>query len=230
MHLVTIGFDDGFLKSNLKVAELYERHGLRACFNVVATAHRPGFLYPNASHQHPVGDFGVWNELQARGHEIMPHGYQHANKAALPLPEAQDLVRRCLELFTAELKGFEPHRAVFNLPYLAASPALEAWLPTVVRAYRPAGPPINPLPHPGQTRLNSTSFGPGNCEARLDELIAELLARPEGWLIFCAHGLDEEGWGPMRADYLERLLARLVAIPTVRLLPAARALADLAPA
>jgi hypothetical protein len=28
VHLITLGFDDGFLKSNLKIAELYEKHGL----------------------------------------------------------------------------------------------------------------------------------------------------------------------------------------------------------
>ncbi len=227
MHIITLSFDDGFLKSNLKIAELYERHGLSACFNPVATAHLPSFVPPNPSQCARVGDFRVWNELQARGHEIMPHGYRHANKAGMPLSEAQDLVRRCLDIFSAELKGFDPHRAVFNLPYLASTPELNAWLPTVVRAFRGTGPnaPILPLPHPGLVSLESTSFGPGNAEAAVDGWIAKLLARPSGWLLFCLHGLDDEGWGPIRASYLERLLDRLVQIPTVRILPAARALA-----
>jgi peptidoglycan/xylan/chitin deacetylase (PgdA/CDA1 family) len=227
MHLITLGFDDGFLKSNLKIAEIYEKHGLSACFNVVATAHQPGFAIPNPSHRHAVGDFGVWNELQARGHEIMPHGYRHANKGAMPLAEAQDLVHRCLDVFSRELKGFKPKQAVFNMPYLATSPELEAWLPTVVRAFRPAAAdPILPLPSRDLVRLGSTSFGPGNAEAAVDRWIAELLSRPSGWLLFCLHGLDEEGWGPVRASYLESLLDRLAKIPTVRVLPAARALAE----
>ena len=228
MHLVTISFDDGFLKSNLKIAELYERHGLSACFNIVATAHLPTFQLPNPSHQSPVGDFGVWNELQARGHEIMPHGYRHADKSRLPMADAQDLVRRCLDVFGRELKGFDPRRAVFNFPYNATNPELEAWMPTVVRAFRTEGTrgPINALPHPGMVKLGTTSFGPGIAETALDGWIEKLLLSPSGWLIFCAHGLDEEGWGPLRASYLERLLDRLVAIPTVRVLPAGLALRE----
>ncbi|OPZ28868.1 MAG: Polysaccharide deacetylase [Lentisphaerae bacterium ADurb.BinA184] len=228
MHLITLSFDDGFLKSNLKIAELYERHGLSACFNIVASAHRPEFRLPNPTHGPPVGDFGVWNELQARGHEVMPHGFRHANKSRMPLSEAQDLIRRGLDVFTAELRGFDPRRAVFNFPYNASSPELEAWMPTVVRAYRTEGArgPIMPLPNPGQTRLDTTSAGPGNAEAAVDRWIAELLSRPSGWLLFCLHGLDEEGWGPIRATYLERLLARLAATPSVRVIPAARALAE----
>jgi hypothetical protein len=42
------------------------------------------------------------------------------------------------------------------------------------------------------------------------------------------HGRDEEGWGPIRASYLERLLERLLGIETVEILPAGRALAKYA--
>ena len=37
--------------------------------------------------------------------------------------------------------------------------------------------------------------------------------------------LDDEGWGPMRASFLERLLDRLLAIDTVEIVPVGRALA-----
>ena len=47
-------------------------------------------------------------------------------------------------------------------------------------------------------------------------------------LIFNTHGLDEEGWGPIRAAYLERLLERLLTIDTVEILPAGRAVAKYA--
>lgn len=59
-HLVTLSFDDGFKKSSIKTAEIYEKHKLSACINVVASAHmkdsRPPD-YPNV----PRGDFGLWN-------------------------------------------------------------------------------------------------------------------------------------------------------------------------
>jgi len=58
--------------------------------------------------QRQFGDFGVWNELQDRGHEIMPHGYRHTHLANLPLEEAEDLIHKCIEVFTKELRGFDP--------------------------------------------------------------------------------------------------------------------------
>lgn len=67
-----------------------------------------------------------------------------------------------------------------------------------------------------------------NCEPFLDRQIEQLLARESGWLVYTAHGLEDEGWGPMRASYLDRLLARLVSIPSVEILPAGRALAKYA--
>ena len=44
------------------------------------------------------------------------------------------------------------------------------------------------------------------------------------------NGLDDEGWGPIRASYLEQLLEPLMAIETVEILPAGKALAQFASA
>jgi len=223
-HIVTLSFDDGFKKSFLRTAEIYERYKLSACLNVVA-AGLPQDAYIKKS---PLGDFGLWNELRKRGHEIMPHGYRHENLQKLSFEEGKDLIRRCLDVFVEKLKGFDPKQAVFNFPYNASTPELEKWLPIQVRAFRTGGGAINPLPHKGQRKLTCTSFGPGNCEAAIDREIERLLARDSGWLIFNTHGLDEEGWGPIRASYLERSLERLLAIATVEILPAGKALAKYA--
>jgi peptidoglycan/xylan/chitin deacetylase (PgdA/CDA1 family) len=225
MHLVTLSFDDGFIASNRKIATLYERHGLSACFNIVAAQAEAPNAYMVTNLMGHI-DHPLWNELQARGHEIMPHGLVHENYAALPLVEAQDSVRRCLELFAEHLHNFDARQAVFNMPYNASTTELNAWLSTQVRAVRTAcpGDGINPLPRRDLVLLSTTGFGPSNCDAHLDARIDHLLALPDGWLLYCAHGLDDEGWGPLSAGYLERLLDRLVAIPSVRILPAGRAL------
>lgn len=223
-HIVTLSFDDGFRRSATKTAEIYEKYKLSGCLNIVASAHLKDFRppdYPNV----PRGDFGLWNELAARGHEIAPHGYRHANKARLPFSEAKDLILRCLEVFEKELKGFQRKEGVFNFPYNASTAELDAWLPTQVRAFRAGGGAINSWPHRGQVKLGTTGFGPGNCEAFLDRQIEKLLATESGWLVYTAHGLDDEGWGPMRASYLDQLLERLVAIESVEVLPAGKALA-----
>lgn len=227
-HYFTLSFDDGFKKSSLRTAEIYEKYKLPACINVIATAHLPDFVLPNEYHRWPVGDFGLWNELQSRGHEIMPHGYKHANKKEAPLAEAKELIRRCLDYFSKELKGFDPKKSVFNFPFNASTPELEKWLPSQVMAFRTGGPPVNPLPHRGQSILTCTNYGPDNTDAHLIGEIDKWLAQPSGWFIYNTHGLDDEGYGPLSASVLDRILDRLVAMSHVSIVPAARALSDVA--
>ena len=225
MHIVTLSFDDGFLNSCLKIAAAYEECGLSACFNVIATGHQDSFEVPDSGQADcPKGDFALWNVLQARGHEIMPHGYRHANKANLSFQDAQRLILECLAVFEHELAGFRSEEAIFNFPYNASTPAIEAWLPTVTRAFRTGGDGINSLPDCEQIKLTTTGFGPGNCEQHLDRELERLLDRPSGWLIYNTHGVDDEGWGPIRLEYLKRLLGRLQQVSTVRILPTGKAL------
>lgn len=225
VHIVSLSFDDGFAKSFRQIAQIYEKFSLSACFNIIATGHyRNTEVKDDYMHEGQLGDFTLWNELQDRGHEVMPHGYRHAHLADMPLEEAQALIRNCLDIFSKELRGFNPEKAVFNFPYNQSSPELEAWLPSVVMAFRTTGGGINSLPGPGTVKITTTGFGPENCEAHLDKQIEKLLAQPDGWLVYNLHGLDEEGWGPIRATYLERLLDRLLEIDSVRIVPTARAI------
>jgi peptidoglycan/xylan/chitin deacetylase (PgdA/CDA1 family) len=226
-YIITLSFDDGFLKSSLKTAEIYEKYGLSACINVIATAHLKNFNLPNEYHKWPVGDFTLWNELQERGHEIMPHGYMHANLSQMPFEKAKDLIMRCLEVFSKELNGFEPQNSVFNFPFNASSPELEDWLPTQVKAFRTGGEAINALPHKDQVKLTCTSYGPENIDRDLKSKIDRLLSRPSGWLIYNTHGLDDEGWGPLSSNYLSNLLKQLTSMDSVAVLPAGKALSSL---
>ena len=189
-HIISLSFDDGFERSNLKIAEIYEKFGLSACFNVLALGHDPDFEPPDHYHEgYPRGNFELWNALQARGHEIMPHGLLHRNLSEVPFGEAQRYICHCLEIFEQELDGFQAQAGIYNFAYNASTPEIEAWLPQVVKAYRTGGDPINPLPHPGQVKLTTDGFGPENCEKHLDAWIERLLERPSGWLIYNTHGL-----------------------------------------
>jgi peptidoglycan/xylan/chitin deacetylase (PgdA/CDA1 family) len=226
-HIVTLSFDDGFKKSSLLTAEIFEKYKLSACINVIATGHEKGFQIPDEWQVTEKGDFVLWNELKSRGHEIMPHGYKHANKAKLPLDEARELIKRCLDYFSKNLDGFKAEEAIFNMPYNASTPELEEWLTGQVMAFRTGGPGINPLPYRGQKKLTCSAFGPGSTEEYLEKEIETLLKLPSGWLIYNTHGLNGEGWGPMTSFFLDRLLGKLTAIDSVAVLPAGRALSTI---
>ncbi|MXW82319.1 MAG: polysaccharide deacetylase family protein [Rhodothermaceae bacterium] len=225
-HVITLSFDDGFRKSSIETARIFEKHGLSACINVIATAHHDDFVPPDEYHSVPAGDFGLWNELVARGHEVMPHGYKHRNLTEVPLQVAKDLIMRCLDYFSEALNGFDAKEAIFNFPYNASNPDIEEWLADQVRAFRTGYAQINALPHAGQKKLICSSHGPGNIDAFLSEEIDRFIASPGGWLIINAHGLDGEGWGPLSASHLDGLLFELKAIEKVLVIPSGRALAD----
>jgi hypothetical protein len=225
VHIVTLSFDDGFEWSSRRTAEIFERHGLVAELHVLAAGHR--LESDDEWHRRwPKGDFALWNELKARGHYVMPHGYRHANKAELPLAEAQRLIAACLDVFRAELAGFDPSEASFAFPYNRSTPELEAWLGGRVRAFRTRGDPVMPLPRPGQQRVTCVGFGPERCDDHLSGTVESFLAGGPGWLCYNVHGLDDEGWGPLGSDTLDQLLGDLVA-RDVRVLPITAAL-DLA--
>ncbi|HRR57506.1 MAG TPA: polysaccharide deacetylase family protein [Acidobacteriota bacterium] len=223
-RLVTLSFDDGFRKSSLRTAEIFERFELSACINVIASGHLADQPLPDEYHRWPKGDFGLWRELRDRGHEIMPHGYRHADLSAMPLQEAKDLIQRCLDIFIQELPGFDPSRAVFNFPYNRSTPELETWLGTQVRGFRTGGPAINPLPTPQTVRLTCTSYGPDTIDRHLETQVQELLDLESGWLVYNTHGIDDEGWGPVSSRYLENLLERLTEMDSVAVVPAAAVL------
>jgi hypothetical protein len=223
VHIVTLSFDDGFERSSIRTAEIFERHGLVAELNVVAAGHGGNEKWHREWRK---GDFVLWNELKARGHHVMPHGYRHANKAEVPLGEAKRLIEECLDVFRAELAGFEASEASFAFPYNRSSPEIEAWVGDRVRAFRTRGDPVMRLPQPGQQRVTCAAFGPARCDDHFCRTIESFLAGRPGWLCYNVHGLDDEGWGPLGSDTLDRLLEDLVA-RDVRVLPITAAL-DLA--
>jgi peptidoglycan/xylan/chitin deacetylase (PgdA/CDA1 family) len=224
-HVVSISFDDGFEKSFLRTAEIYEKYNLSACFNVIASGHNNDFKPPDDYIQPSViGDFDLWNELKRRGHEIMPHGYEHKNLARIEFSEAQTLILKSLDVFSENLEGFDPQESIFNFPFNSSSEELEEWLKDKVLAFRTAGNAINKLPHKRQKKLTCISAGPDNIDLYFEEQIQKFLMEPRGWFIFNAHGLDGEGWGPMSSGYLDELLDRLMSIGHVSILPVGQAL------
>ncbi len=210
-HILTLSFDDGFKKSFYKIADIYEGHGLSACFNVIASGHFSDFkqvddwILPEL-----LGDFDDWNKLKSRGHEVMPHSWQHLNLAKQPLEKAKDLITTCLTYFEDNLVGYKHEEAVFNFPFNSSTPELESYVLSKVMALR-----SRETPHEYKNnifRQSCKTNGPKNIDDWVDRQINTFLKSDGGWLILNTHGLDDEGWGPLSTTYLNKLLKRLIKI------------------
>ena len=221
-HILTLSFDDGFKNSFYKVADIYESHGLSACFNVIASGHLPSFkavgqyILPKQ-----MGSFDDWNTLKARGHEVMPHSWQHLNLTEQPLEEAKALIDRCLEYFEQNLDGYQDSEAVFNFPFNASTPELEQFAMSKVLAIRSSGDSaVEEIPHAQKAyRKGCWSKGPENIDSWVEAQVNSFLDTSGGWMILNTHGLDEEGWGPMSTTFLEALIARLVKVDKLEIMP-----------
>ncbi|MEL6675379.1 MAG: polysaccharide deacetylase family protein [Bacteroidota bacterium] len=226
-HFLTLSFDDGFKKSFYRVAEIHEYYGLKACFNVIATGHFPTFNRdPKWMPREILGDFDDWNKLASRGHELMPHTWEHLNLTEVPVNLAKENIDKCLDYFEQNLDGYDPAYAVYNFAYNASTPELEQYCLKRVAAIRTGGwlfmnQRANPFPAPPQNlRLGAWGHGPDNCDDYLEEEIQAFLQTEGGWLVLNLHGLDGEGWGPVSPGYLDGLLKRMVQHAAVAVLPA----------
>ncbi len=206
---VSLIFDDGFVKSCLRISDIFEARGLRATFAVLVD--HEGFM-PDF----PKGDFKLWNRLQYRGHVIHPHGYDHTDLSKVPLETAKTEIDSCLDSFSSNLENFNPKKTVYHLAYNRSSPQIEDYLLTKVRAIRTTGPDGNVgSGMNGKTELergiyNCSWHGPEHCDGHLMSIlkIAET-KRPE-LMMYMMHGLEDEGWGPIHADALEEALDYII--------------------
>ena len=75
-HIITISFDDGFKKSSIHQAEIYEKYNLSACINVIATGHLRRFTSPDKWQKNlRKGDFVLWNELLLLARKSVEESY-----------------------------------------------------------------------------------------------------------------------------------------------------------
>jgi peptidoglycan/xylan/chitin deacetylase (PgdA/CDA1 family) len=225
-HILTLSFDDGMKKSFYKIADIFEQNNLHACLNVIASGHLASFMIPNEYHADRRGDFSDWNILRKRGHEIMPHSWDHSDLSKMQPDQAREDITRCLEYFEKHLEGFKASEAVYNFAFNASTPDLEQFALTKVRAVRTGGEsPVNPIPVSyGPVRLSCSSFGPGKADKWVEQTVSEFINSSGGWLVLNLHGLDEEGWGPLGSVYLGDLLERMTKIEYLEVLPAGEVL------
>jgi len=231
-HVLTLSFDDGFKKSFYRTAEIHEEYGLQACLNVIATGHLPSFkAEAQWIPQNSLGNFHDWNNLKGRGHEVMPHTWEHLNLTEVPLAQAKRNIDKCLDYFEKHLDNYQASEAVYNFAYNASTPELDDYVLQRVPAVRTGGwlvlknSPVNDLPVPSTPiSLGCWGHGPDNCDQYVEQEVNKFIESSGGWLILNLHGLDEEGWGPVSTNYLDGLLQRLTKIDYVDILPTGQVL------
>ena len=206
---VAFVFDDGFTASCERIARIFEARGLAAVFAVLVN--HDGFMPA-----FPKGDFGLWNELQSRGHIIHPHGLDHTDLTKISHAAAVEKIDACLAAFGEKLHGFNSARAIYHFTYNRSTPALDAHLLGKVHAIRTtgvAGAPgsgFNSATDLARRILSCAWHGPDACD---DHLLATLrraeVERPP-LMLYMLHGLDGEGWGSLGVTTLERMLDEIL--------------------
>ena len=197
---VGIIFDDGFAKSTLATADIFDSYKLPAVFAVLADSSN---FVPDC------GDWGMWNELQRRGHVIQPHGQTHAKLSDLPPAVAVDLVRRCLDSFTEHLDGFDARQALYACTYNTPTPETIEWLLPRVRAVRVGGDPLLSEADLRSRVWRSFTQGPHDGYDDYVRYLALAAQKRPAALFLCLHGLDGEYWGAVSSDHLRRVLDRI---------------------
>ena len=219
-HYLTLSFDDGFKKSCYKTAKIFENYGLKASMNIIASGHLESFS--NEFKWMPkklLGDFYDWNNLKSRGHEIMPHSWEHLNLTKIAIENAKNNIDKCLEYFNNNLDNFSQSDSIFNYPYNSSNEQTDEYLLKRVKAVRTAGRLVlknklsNEIPNKKTNlRLGTWGYGPDKSDVFVEESVNSFLKSNGGWLILTLHGLDNEGWGPLSSNYLDKLLNRLIKV------------------
>jgi peptidoglycan/xylan/chitin deacetylase (PgdA/CDA1 family) len=194
---VALIFDDGFAKSSLATADIFDEYKLPAVFAVLAD---PSTFVPGC------GDWAMWNEFQRRGHIIQPHGLTHAKLPDLPPAEAIDLVRRCLESFEENLEGFVAKNALYAFTYNSPTPETIEWLLPRVRAIRIGGDPLLSETDLQSRVWRSQTDGPHDPYPNFVHHFNRAKAEKPAAFFYCLHGLDGQMWGATSSDNLRRIL------------------------
>ncbi|MFK5972209.1 MAG: polysaccharide deacetylase family protein [Flavobacteriaceae bacterium] len=209
---VSLVFDDGFIKSCLRIAEIFEARNLSATFAVLVN--HEGFM-PDFS----KGDFDLWNQLQNRGHVIHPHGFDHADLSKIPFKEAKAKIDACLDYFTDHLSGFDVKKSVYHLTYNRSTHEVDAYLLSKVRAIRTTGiegkvgSGMNGKTEIESRIFNCSWYGPEPCGEHFMDTIKIAEKKQPEMMLYMLHGLDDEGWGSIRSDSLERALDYIIRSP-----------------
>eukprot|EP01006_Ploeotia_vitrea_P020566 TRINITY_DN52869_c0_g1_i1.p1 TRINITY_DN52869_c0_g1~~TRINITY_DN52869_c0_g1_i1.p1 ORF type:complete len:312 (-),score=29.88 TRINITY_DN52869_c0_g1_i1:798-1733(-) len=231
-HIITFSFDDGYNASAYKIANLFERFNISAQFNIIASANFERFHSPDEYIKHSLmGDYRDWNALQARGHRIMPHSWNHQDlvqQEKKSPSEAKQSILKTLLKFNADLKGFVATKSLFVFPDSGCSQKLMRFAFKYVDAVQCSWGAqhhcIHTMYHDHVASAIAQCVTPNvsDPEPVFRAAVSKFLTTPTNdvaWLLLSMRGVDGEGLGPVSLQFLRELLTELTAMPAVQILP-----------
>lgn len=180
---VSFTFDDVHASAATVGAEILERHGARGTFYVA------GSLVGTVVPERTAASIPQCADLQARGHELACHTYDHVRVAALSRAGMIEDLRRNRAFLDSLGAGAE--RMNFAYPYNAATLGTKRRLERQHMTCRGGFPGVNTgvidLGLLKAIELHDDGIDAARIEAWID-----LAKRLHGWLIFFTHGVQEE--------------------------------------
>ena len=231
-RLLSITFDDGFLRGSEVACEILAKHGLAATFYVVTgwveparTAIREKF---NAGRPH--GDWEYWRGVAAAGHEIGSHTFSHINAGGRKAVLLPWLVPNELRTSRDDLAREIPQaRYTLSMPWNSASRHSERVARQFYAACRLGASAVcyNRLAELSPYGLASWAPISATPVAAYEKAIASIPAG--GWLVLQFHSFDDEGWEPVSRDMFDTICRLAASEPGVVVAPVARIVGEAAP-
>ncbi|MEC4718506.1 polysaccharide deacetylase family protein [Noviherbaspirillum sp. CPCC 100848] len=182
-------FDDGYASSPA-IASLFEQAGVRATFYII-----PGLV--------AATDWGIWQDLSRRGHEIGNHSMTHPNFTAAPMTEQMlesEIVQS--QRLIEQKVGVRP--LTFAFPYHLSTARAMALAEQSHMAVRKTanGEDSYRFAYFDTDRGTDLAGTLRTVNRQLDEAV-----QAGGWFVAGGHGIDGDGWSPVTTGFIQQHLA-----------------------
>ena len=195
MKILSLTFDDGLLKSAIKVENLISPY--KATFYVVTGWIRPNQVPINDRwNRHDHGSLDDWKALSVMGHDIQSHTVSHHNLDWYRLATDEQIRYEYNE-------SINFLKQIHNGPYTLSTPYHH--VPRINHSYKAVrlGSENGIF-----NRLNGLNWKQLNAYGAKKDVagwaMGNLPNEDEIWVLVCLHGLDDEGYLPWRSDELKR--------------------------
>jgi peptidoglycan/xylan/chitin deacetylase (PgdA/CDA1 family) len=207
---VTFSIDDGFWKSAEKYMVLFDQYEMKGTFHLVTDWIEPMQSEIGDSYNQDVshGTWDDWKTVVSAGHEIASHSRTHPALPKIPKEEAEREIVESQQIIQTNLNINET--LSFGYPYNQSSPEIRELVSKHYIAAR-EGTRTGEINQPDLIDFSAIRSWWPLSHTTLDEIIQKIeeAKQMNGWLVIGLHGIDDEGWHPIKYEKLEKVLEYL---------------------